>query len=82
MKDQTLKVGDLGIARYIDYSNHQMSTNIGSPLYQSPEMLCSGKYTKTCDIYALGVTFYELMALKLPFIAEFSMKKLQKEKVA
>lgn len=39
MKDETLKIGDLGISRNIIDSMQVMSTNIGAPYYQAPEML-------------------------------------------
>ncbi len=46
---------------------------VGTPLYASPEHFDPDK-TRTIsnlsDIYSLGVSFYEMLTLRLPFIAE------------
>ena len=40
---------------------------IGSPTHMPPEQIRGGKATPQSDIYALGVTLYELIAGRLPF---------------
>ena len=40
----------------------------------APELIMSENHTRMSDIYALGVTFFELMALKPPFTAKTRVK--------
>jgi len=49
-----------------NYSNAEqepvkMKTTVGTPLYMSIEILKSLEYSSKCDIYALGVIFYEML---------------------
>ena len=72
--DEVVKVVDFGIARLVNLSdtqNFSMSqTNmlIGSPAYMAPELLTgTDRANERTDIWALGVTLYELVALERPF---------------
>ena len=44
-------------------------TNIGTPYYMAPEIGMAIKYSESADIYSLGCTIFELMALRIPFTA-------------
>jgi serine/threonine-protein kinase len=50
----------------IERSQHDLVT----PLYVAPELLRKQKATAHSDIYALGVTFYQLFSNKTPFSAD------------
>lgn len=64
-----VKLGDFGIACVLDNTAAMTRTTIGTPSHLSPEV-CDGKpYGTKADIWSLGVVFYELLALKLPFQA-------------
>ena len=69
MSDGTIKLGDFGIAQ-ADFVQEQLTnTNevVGSVHYMAPE-IAQGKLASTkSDIYATGVTFYELLSGHLPF---------------
>lgn len=72
--DEVLKVVDFGIARLVDLSETQdfsishTSVLIGSPAYMAPELLTGTDRANECtDIWALGVTLYELVAFERPF---------------
>src|SRR5271156_1556555 len=75
--DEVVKVVDFGIARLVDLSEKQdfsmSQTNmlIGSPAYMAPELLTgTDRANERTDIWALGVTLYELLALERPFQGE------------
>lgn len=56
----------------MDIKHHldkQHDANIGSLAYAAPELLqpCPTKVDRKCDVWALGVLIYTLIALKLPF---------------
>lgn len=34
---------------------------VGSPIYMAPQILERVQYTTKCDIWSLGVIFYEMM---------------------
>jgi len=65
-----VKVADFGIARLLDSSRTTTGEILGSPLYMAPEQLKGSKVDVTADIFSLGVTFYQLLAGKLPFNAD------------
>jgi serine/threonine protein kinase len=56
-------------------------TQIGSPLYTSPEIWNSENgYNEKCDIWSLGVVIYELCTLKVPFEASSIEELIRKLK--
>ena len=46
-----------------------MKAFVGTPLYIAPEIIKDESYSYKADIWAMGIIFYELMALKPPFNA-------------
>ena len=42
-------------------------TKVGNPFIRSPEMIMGRGYTKSTDIWSLGVVLYEIIYNKLPF---------------
>jgi serine/threonine-protein kinase len=60
-----LVLGDFGVARsFIEVGPEQV---MGKPFYLSPEAL-DGHLTPTVDLWAVGVTLYELLTLQRPFV--------------
>jgi tRNA A-37 threonylcarbamoyl transferase component Bud32 len=62
------KVMDFGIARQVADSLVHTTTNtiVGTPTYMAPEQ-SMGEVKKESDVYALGITFYEMLTGGLPF---------------
>ena len=62
------KVMDFGIARQVQDSLVRTTTNtvVGTPAYMPPEQ-AMGEVKKESDVYALGVTLYEMLTGGLPF---------------
>ena len=68
-QDGLVKIGDHGLVRVLTESDtHQMSGRVGTLAYMAPEML-EGRFGPESDLWALGVTFYEMLTGVLPFKA-------------
>jgi len=66
--DEIVKVVDFGIARLVDFSQTQTKLLIGTPAYMAPELItATAKANEKTDIWALGVTLYELITYQRPF---------------
>eukprot|EP00768_Dysnectes_brevis_P003895 gnl/Dysnectes_brevis/2764_a3367_782.p1 GENE.gnl/Dysnectes_brevis/2764_a3367_782~~gnl/Dysnectes_brevis/2764_a3367_782.p1 ORF type:complete len:405 (-),score=183.25 gnl/Dysnectes_brevis/2764_a3367_782:46-1260(-) len=65
-----VKIGDLGVAKQLGSASVCARTLVGSPYYLSPELCRNEPYNSKSDIWALGVTIYELITGgKHPFSA-------------
>lgn len=66
--DGVAKLSDFGMARNI--AREQGTVSGGTPNYIAPELLLGEKSSLQSDIYALGVTLYEMSFRKLPVVME------------
>jgi predicted Ser/Thr protein kinase len=67
-KDDIVKVMDFGIAkRQGSMGATKASTSIGSPLYMAPEQILGRAVDCRTDVYALGITLYQLLSGHPPF---------------
>ena len=69
-KEGVVKVVDFGIARLTDMSLTQPNMMIGSRAYMSPQLYKGERADARADIWAVGVTLYELLAYRRPFAGE------------
>lgn len=68
-RDGKVKVADFGIAKAV--SAQTVGSNaVGSVHYISPEQARGGSSDHRSDIYAMGVTMYEMLTGKVPFDGE------------
>ncbi len=66
-----VKVGDFGIAHMASESRlTQTGMMVGTPGYTSPEQCFGTQLDARSDIYALGVTAYEMLTGHMPFQAD------------
>jgi serine/threonine protein kinase len=65
-----VKVVDFGIARIVDTAKTQTGVLLGTLSYMSPEQVRGQHADERCDVWALGVVMYELLAYRRPFVGE------------
>jgi len=68
--DSQVKITDFGIARITDSVKTRTGSFLGSPSYMAPEQMTGSRVDGRADIYALGVSFYQLLTGELPFKAD------------
>ncbi|MCB0331340.1 MAG: protein kinase, partial [Bdellovibrionales bacterium] len=67
--DQNIRIGDFGVAILPGEKSslEELRRGVGTLEYLCPEALEGAAYDKRSDLYALGVTFYELLSGTHPF---------------
>lgn len=68
--DYNAKILDFGIAKIVDGNNKNMTktgSRMGTVLYMSPEQVRGESVDKRSDIYALGVTFFQMLTGRPPY---------------
>jgi serine/threonine protein kinase len=69
MKDD-LRLLDFGISKNISATQNLTRHNMGSPSYCSPERLSKGQVDVHADLWAVGVTLFEMVAGTPPYQAQ------------
>lgn len=75
IETDALKITDFGIARLSDVSRTKTGIVLGTPSFMSPEQLEGRPLDGRSDLFALGVTMYQMLTGQLPFRAD-SMTRL------
>src|SRR5438093_2103293 len=86
-KPENVLVSRNGNVRLVDFDLAQpkpekpkkMSKNPGTPAYMAPEQLLRQPYDHRVDIFAYGVTAYELLTGQKPFPGETAEEILRKQ---
>jgi serine/threonine protein kinase len=68
-KDQTIRIVDFGVARRPEDDARMLTGDavVGTINYLSPEQIQGEPFDHRCDIWAMGVTLYQLLSAKFPF---------------
>ena len=62
------KLGDFGVAHLTDLGQTQTGGLIGTLAYMAPEQITGARLTITADLYSLGVTVFEALTGRPPFL--------------
>ncbi|EAY11379.1 CAMK family protein kinase [Trichomonas vaginalis G3] len=62
-----IRLIDFGLSKKIHATNAMMNTICGSPAYAAPELVQGIPYTKSVDIWSIGVILFAMVAGYLPF---------------
>lgn len=65
---------DFGIAKALTFTHSRTHLGLGSPSYCSPERLHRGQVDRHADLWAVGVTLYEMVAGVPPYQAQDTRK--------
>lgn len=72
--DDEVRLLDFGIAKALTFTHSRTHLNLGSPSYCSPERLSQGQVDRHSDLWAVGVTLYEMVAGMPPYQAQDTRK--------
>ncbi|SAM00944.1 hypothetical protein [Absidia glauca] len=76
-----VKITDFGLAKTVSSQNPALHDQCGTLAYVAPEVLDPGKnFSKSCDLWSLGVMLYVCLGGVLPFSEETNLSAM-KEKI-
>lgn len=73
-RDRVLKIMDFGLAKMIEAVRRRATRIGGTPDYMAPEQTLGLEVDGRADLYALGVTLFELLSGAVPFTDGDSMR--------
>jgi tRNA A-37 threonylcarbamoyl transferase component Bud32 len=66
-KDKILKIMDFGLAKLVEEVRRAATVIGGTPYYMAPEQAAGENVDHRADLYALGVTLFQLLSGSVPF---------------
>ena len=70
LHDHQVKVGDFGLSSYVEDLRNRPPAMCGTPHFAAPEMVRGEHVDEAVDVWAAGVTLFELLTGKLPFVGD------------
>ena len=68
LKQGVAKLSDFGFSRVVeDPTKTQKLSCLGTPLYTAPEVLARQEFSNSCDVWSMGIVFYEMLHGKAPW---------------
>lgn len=77
-RGNSYKIGDFGFAIPRQEIDQHKNYNVGSPVYMPPEALKSNIYSVTCDTWAIGIIFFQMLKGVVPWRAVSEQKLHEK----
>ncbi|MFI5317403.1 MAG: serine/threonine-protein kinase, partial [Myxococcota bacterium] len=68
-RERTVKIMDFGLAKMVEEVRKGATVIGGTPFYMAPEQAAGERVDHRADLYALGVTLFELLTKSVPFRA-------------
>lgn len=78
-KDGSLALTDFGVAKHVSILITETAHDqvVGTPFYLSPEQALAQPIDHRCDLYSLGILFYEMLTGDKPYRAETAQALLE-----
>jgi tRNA A-37 threonylcarbamoyl transferase component Bud32 len=78
------KLCDLGLVRQLEHGMTMTASavTVGTPAYMAPEQGTNREVTAKADVYALGLTLYECLTGKVPFVGDTAVDTLVRRQKA
>merc|ERR1719510_2146397 len=77
VRDMHVVVVDFGLAEVFTHPTDRSGVVSGTPPYMAPEVW-QGNFSKSCDVWSVGIMLFFLLAGRLPFMAQ-SVKDFPRE---
>ena len=63
-------LADLGLSVFLSQENTHRQTKCGTLQWMAPELIDGKPYSKSVDVWAVGITAYEFANLMPPFMSD------------
>lgn len=64
------KISDFGFSRVVEKDDPALLSRLGSPLYMTPQILDGAPFNYKCDIWSVGVVFFEMLYGVTPWMGD------------
>jgi len=71
MAESGVKISDFGFAKVLSHDEKNqmlLQSMVGTPIYTPLQILEGREYSSKCDVWSLGIMFYQMLCGRLPFI--------------